>query len=99
MSSDAIAIFLGLLVGGLGVLTVVLLTVFVVGSWVQHNERERRYERMERERYQQLPMQHYQPPVIVVQGQLPNRLTMDPNANSDAEYPVVWRQEANHVQR
>lgn len=99
MSSDVVTLFLGLLVGSLGVLTVVLLTVFVIGSWMQHNARERRYERMERERYQQLPMHQYQPPVVVVQAPQPNRASMDPNTNSDVEYPVVWRQGVNHVQR
>ena len=95
MSSDAVAIFLGLLVGGLGVLTVVLLTVFVVGNWVQHNERERRYERMERERYQQLPMQHYQPPVIVVTtAQLPNT---PPMANCDYQVEPQRRIEVRNV--
>ncbi len=74
MSSDAVTLFLGLLVGGLGMLTVILLVLFLVGSFWQYTERERRYER-ERERNQ--------PAVIVIQAQpqaqQPQRLQPPPN--------------------
>ncbi len=93
MSSDAVTLFLGLLVGGLGMLTVVLLTLFVVGSWLQYAERERRYDR---ERNAAV-----QPPVIYItqQPQLPtpppNRVLCDPQgtyADDGASYPVgAWR--------